>query len=126
MGRYVDGFVIPIKKKHVKKYQKMAQLGCKVWMEYGALDYYECIGDDLKMPWGGIPFNKVCKLKSDETVVFAFIVYKSKAHRNKVNAKVYKDPRMNQTDKSEYEKIMNMNRFTMGGFNVVVRAPKGK
>ena len=81
MPNYVDGFVIPIKKKNVKAYKKMAALGCKLWMEYGALDYYECIGDDLNVPCG-LTFPNMCQLKKDETVIFAFIIYKSKAHRN--------------------------------------------
>jgi len=118
MPRYVDGFVIPIKNKNVKAYKKMAALGCKLWMEYGALDYYECIGEDLNVPYG-LPFPNLCKLKKDETVIFAFIVYKSKAHRNKVNAAVIKDPRMDMDGK----KIpFDLKRFAAGGFNVVVKA----
>lgn len=118
MSKYVDGFVIPIKKKNTKAYKKMAMLGCKIWMEYGALDYYECVGDDLKVKWGWT-FPKMCKLKSNETVVFAFIVFKSKAHRNQVNAKVMKDPRM----KMDGVKMpFDMKRFAMGGFKVLVEA----
>src|SRR3712207_5852912 len=93
MARYVDGFVLPLKKKDLAAYRKMAKLGCQIWMEHGALDYYECVGDDLKNPWG-TPFIKLCNLKANETVIFAFIVYKSKAHRNSVNKKVHSDPRM--------------------------------
>lgn len=119
MSRFVDGFVIPLKKKNVKAYKKMAALGCKVWMDHGALDYYECIGSDLKSPWGA-PFPKVYKLKSDETLVFAFVVYKSKAHRDRVNAKVHKDPRM-QMDPST-PMPFDMKRFSVGGFEVAVRA----
>lgn len=118
MGRYVDGFVIPVKKKHMKKYEKMARLGRKIWMEYGALDYYECVGDDIKQPFG-LPFPKLCRLKPDETVIFSYIVYKSRAHRDRVNAKVMKDPRMNP---ELHENIFDMKRFSMGGFKVLVRA----
>ena len=118
MGRYVDGFVIPLPKKHLKKYTKMAQLGRKVWMEYGALDYYECVGDEIKMPWG-TPFQKLAKVKPNEVLIFAYIVYKSKAHRNRVNKKVHTDPRMNSSD---YVGIFDMKRFTMGGFEVIVRS----
>jgi uncharacterized protein YbaA (DUF1428 family) len=118
MPRYVDGFVIPIKRKNISSYKKLATLGCKVWTEYGALDYYECIGDDLKNDWG-LTFPKMCKLKKDETAIFAFIVYKSKAHRNKVNAQVMKDPRMHM----EGTKMpFSMTRFAMGGFKVLVQA----
>jgi uncharacterized protein YbaA (DUF1428 family) len=121
MGKYVDGFIIPIKKKNMAAYKKMAKLGCKVWMEYGALDYYECEGAVLNHPWG-FPFTKLCKLKPDETVVFAYVVYKSKAHRDSVNKKVMKDPRM----KPENFKSMpfDMKRFSTGEFKVMVSAKK--
>ena len=96
----------------------MATLGCKMWMKHGALDYYECTGDDLNVKWGWT-FPKMCKLKSDETAIFAFIVYKSKAHRNKVNAKVMSDPMM----KMDGMKMpFDMKRFAMGGFKVLVKA----
>lgn len=117
MGQYVDGFVIPIKKKNLKAYRKMAALGCKIWMEHGALDYYECAGDDF--PQWGATFPRMCKLKAGETVVFAFIVYRSKAHRNKVNAKVMKDPRMKMDEK---KMPFDMKRFATGGFKVLIRA----
>jgi len=121
MSKYVDGYVIPIKKKDLKAYKKMAALGCKLWMEYGALDYYECIGDDLKNGWG-IPFPRLCKLKPSETVIFSFIVYKSKAHRNSVNKKIHKDPRMAP---EKFPKMpFDMKRFTSGGFKVLVQPKK--
>lgn len=117
MSNYVDGFVIPIKKKNLKAYKKMAAMGCKVWMEYGALEYYECQGDELNHPWG-IPFTKFAKLKSDETVIFAFIVFKSKAHRNKVNKLVMKDKRMSPEQFPTMP--FDMKRFTVGGFTALV------
>lgn len=119
MSRYVDGFVIPIQKKNIKAYKKMAALGKKVWMQHGALDYYECIGDEVDMSWG-LAFSKLAKLKANETVAFSFIVYKSKAHRNKVNAIVHKDPRM----APENFKTMpfDMKRLSMGGFKALVHA----
>ena len=83
---YVDGFVIPIAKSKVKAYLKMARLGAKTWKKYGALAYYECVGDDLNVPFG-MGFSKMARLKRGETVVFSFIVYKSRAHRDRVNAK---------------------------------------
>lgn len=116
MSKYVDGYIIPIKKKNVSAYKKMAVIGCKIWIKHGALDYYEAIGDDLKSEWG-LPFTKLCKLKSDETTIFAFIVYKSKAHRNKVNKAVMKDPAMNM---SHTKMPFDMNRFSVGGFKVLV------
>ncbi len=118
MAHYIDGFVIPIKKKNISAYKKMAKLGCKVWMEHGALDYYECQGEELKAQWG-LGFPKMCKLKSDETAIFAFIVYKSKGHRNAVNKKVMADPRM----KMEGAKMpFDLKRFAFGGFKSIVQA----
>lgn len=118
MSQYVDGYVIPIKKTKVKAYRKLATLGCKMWMKHGALDYYECVGDEIKVPFG-LTFPRMCKLKPDETVIFAFVVYKSKAHRNRVNAKVMKDPGMN-TDVSKMP--FSVKRFASGGFKVIVKA----
>lgn len=119
MGRYVDGFVIPIKKKNLKEYKKMATIGCKVWMKHGALDYYECEGAVIENTWG-LPFSKVYKLKKDETIIFAFVVYKSKAHRDSVTKKVHKDPLMNP----ENFKTMpfDMKRFSTGEFKVLVKS----
>ena len=117
MSRYVDGFVIPVKKKNMKAYKKMAALGCKIWMEHGALDYYECIGAKIKNTWG-LPFNKLCKLKPDETVVFAYIVYKSKAHRKQVVDKVHKDPRMHPDNFKSMP--FDMKRFTTGEFKTLI------
>jgi len=121
MARYVDGFIIPIKKKNVKDYKKMAKLGCKVWMEHGALEYYECVGVALNHPWG-IPFEKFAKLKKDETVIFAWIVYKSKAHRDSVNKKVMTDKRMAPENWKGKKMPFDMKRFTTGGFKVLVSA----
>ena len=118
MSSYVDGFIIPIKKKNVKTYRKIALLGCKVWMEYGALSYYECVGEDLKTKWGWT-FPQMCKLKPDETAIFAFIVYRSKAHRNKVNSMIMKDPRMNMEG---VKMPFDMKRFAAGGFSVLVQS----
>jgi uncharacterized protein YbaA (DUF1428 family) len=118
MSAYVDGYVIPIKKKNVSAYKKMASMGCKTWMKYGALDYFECVGDDLKVKWGWT-FPKMCKLKAGETVIFAFIVYKSKAHRNQVNKKVMSDPDMKMEG---HEMPFDMKRFAMGGFRTLVQS----
>jgi uncharacterized protein YbaA (DUF1428 family) len=119
MSRYVDGYVIPLKKKDLKLYKKMATVGCKVWMEHGALDYYECVGDNLDLPYG-IPFTKLCKLKPDETVIFAYIVYESKAHAKQVLKKVHADPRMNPEN---FKKMpFEMKKFTAGKFKVLVNA----
>ena len=90
---YVDGFVAPVPKRNLKAYRRMAQKAGKVWREHGALQYIECVADDVK-PGKHTSFPQSVKLKSGETVVFSYIVYKSRAHRNRVNAKVMKDPRL--------------------------------
>jgi uncharacterized protein YbaA (DUF1428 family) len=113
---YVDSFVIPLPKKKLAAYKKMAKLGAKMWMEYGALDYYECVGDDFNMP-GIVPFPKLAKVKSDEIVIVAFIVYKSKAHRNQVNKKVFTDPRMQEYPEMPFDP----KRMSVGGFKVLVK-----
>lgn len=91
-------------------------------MKHGALEYYECIGEELKVPWG-LTFPRLCKIKRDETVVFAFIVYKSKAHRNQVNAKVHKDPLMSK-GMENMKMPFDMKRFAAGGFSVIERSVK--
>ncbi len=117
---YVDGFVLPIPKKNLAAYRKLAREAGKIWRKHGALDYKECAGDDLKIK-GVVSFPKLAKAKSSETVFFSFIVYKSKAHRNQVNAKVMKDPRL---AKMMDPKSMpfNVKRMAYGGFKVIVDA----
>ena len=93
MARYVDGFVLPVPTKNVAAYRRMAQKAGKVWREHGALEYIECIADDVK-PGKVTSFPQSVKLTRGETVVFSWIVYKSRAHRDRVMAKVMKDPRL--------------------------------
>jgi len=114
---YVDGFLLPVPKKKLKTYRKMAALGKKIWMKHGAVAYMECVGDDLNTGFG-LPFPKIVKPKPGETVVFSFIVYKSKAHRKQVNTKVMKDPVMNTfaTTKMPFD----VKRMCNGGFKVIV------
>jgi uncharacterized protein YbaA (DUF1428 family) len=90
---YVDGYVIPIPKKNLKAYQRMAAKAGKVWMDHGAVAFLECVGDDLKIK-GVNSFLKLAKTKPGETVLFSYVVFKSRAHRDKVNAKVMKDKRL--------------------------------
>ena len=90
---YVDGFVLPVPKKKLQDYRRMARTAGKVWRDHGALDYREYVADDVK-PGKLTSFPQSVKLKAGETVVFAYIVYKSRAHRDRVNAKVMKDPRI--------------------------------
>ncbi|KFE66319.1 DUF1428 domain-containing protein [Hyalangium minutum] len=120
MATYVDGFIIPIKKANLKAYKKMATIGRKVWMEHGALQYFECIGDDLQEKMG-MPFKKMCKLKPDETLAFSFIIYKSKADRNRVNKLVHADPRMQPEQYKTFKMPFDMKRFSFGGFKTIVQ-----
>jgi len=118
MAQYVDGFVIPVPKRKVKAYLRMAKMGAKMWKEHGALAYSECVAEDLAVPYG-MGFRRMARLKAGETVIFSWIVYRSRAHRDKVNAAVMKDPRMNAP---AMKKAMpwDMKRFAMGGFEVMV------
>lgn len=115
-AKYVDGFVIVIKKDKLAAYKKLARVAEKVWYKHGALDYKECVGDDLNIEWG-LPFTKLTKCKEDETVLFSFITYKTKAHRNAVNKKVMADPDM-QCDNQEMP--FEMKKMAFGGFKVLV------
>lgn len=117
---YVDGFVIVMPKKNLPAYLKMAKKSGKIWKEYGALEYFECVGDDMKVQCG-VPFPKLAKAKPSEVVVFSWIVYKSKAQRNAVNKKVMKDPRLNEMcDPNKMP--FDMNKMSYGGFKVLVEA----
>ena len=116
MARYVDGFVIPIQKSKVKAYLRMAKLGAQMWKDHGALEYHEYVGEDLAVPYG-LGFPKMAKLKRGETVVFSWIVYKSRSHRDKVNKSVMADPRMADM-KPPFP--FDPKRMAMGGFEVLV------
>jgi uncharacterized protein YbaA (DUF1428 family) len=119
MPGYVDGFVIPLKKSKVKAYLEQARLGARVWKDHGALGYFECVGEDLASFPGTVGFKKLAKLKPGETVVFAWIVYKSRAHRDRVNRAVMKDPRMQDPAMIELAPF-DVKRMAMGGFDVLV------
>lgn len=117
---YVDGFVIPVPKKKLGAYLRMARLASKVWRKHGAIDYKECVGDDLKVKCG-LPFPLMAKLKPGETVVFSYIVYKSRAHRDRVNAKVMQDPEIKgMCDPNNMP--FDVKRMAYGGFKVMVDA----
>lgn len=117
MPNYVDGFVIVLPKKNLAEYKKIAKIAGKVWKEHGALQYVETAGDDLAVKFG-LPFTKLANVKKNETVVFSWILYKSKSARNKINAKVMKDPRLTCMDK---KMPFEMNRMAYGGFTVLVQ-----
>ncbi|NOT95615.1 MAG: DUF1428 domain-containing protein [Nitrospira sp.] len=116
--RYVDGFVIPIPKKNLPAYASMAKKAGKIWREHGALEYRECVGDDLRVKMG-MPFPRLAKAKGAETVVFSWIVYKSRAHRDRVNAKVIKDRRIHALCDSK-SMPFNVKRMAYGGFKALV------
>jgi uncharacterized protein YbaA (DUF1428 family) len=113
---YVDGYVLPVPKKKLNVYRKMAQMGKKMWMKHGALDYKECAGEDLKNKWG-TSFKRNMKLKPGETVVFSFVVFKSRSHRDSVNKKVMKE--MEKLD-GPPEMPFNVKRMVYGGFKTIV------
>lgn len=117
---YVDGFVIVIPRKNLARYTKMAKVAGKVWREHGATDYRESIGDDLAVKWG-LSFPKLTKAKAREVVVFSWIVYPSKAARNRINAKVMKDPRIAGMCSPE-SMPFDMKRMSYGGFKIIVSA----
>jgi uncharacterized protein YbaA (DUF1428 family) len=120
MMAYVDGFIVPVPKKNVEAYRRLARKAGKVWRDHGALDFKECVADDVKKgKWTSFP--RSVKMKPNETVMFSYIVYKSRAHRDKVNAKVMKDKRL--------ASMMDMKsmpfdgkRMIWGGFKVIVDA----
>jgi uncharacterized protein YbaA (DUF1428 family) len=114
---YVDGFVIPLPKKNLESYRKIARKAGKIWREYGALEYRECVGDDLNVKMIKATFPKLVKLKPGETVVFSWIVYKSRGHRNRVNARVIKDPRIAAMGT---DMPFDGNRMSYGGFKTIV------
>jgi uncharacterized protein YbaA (DUF1428 family) len=113
---YVDGFIIPVPKRSLRAYKRMATLGRNAWTKHGALDYKECAGDDLVSKWGK-SFTQMMKLKRGETVVFAYIVYKSRAHRDQVNKKVMKE--MNAMGAPK-DMPFDMKRMVYGGFKTLV------
>ena len=117
MAHYVDGFVLPVPKKKLAAYRKQAKLAGKVWREHGALEYIECVADDVK-PGKLTSFPQSVKLKPDETVIFAWIVYESRRHRDRVNAKVMQDPRLAGMDPASSP--FDGKRLIYGGFKIAV------
>ena len=118
--RYADGFLLAVPKRRLDEYRKISQKAGKVWKEYGALEYIESVGDDLKVKMGmGLSFTKVAKPKPGEVVVFSWILYKSRGDRDRINKKVMKDPRLaNMMDPKSMP--VDMKRMAYGGFRVIV------
>ena len=117
MPQYVDGFVLPMPKESVAAYKKIAEKACKIWIEHGALEYRECIAEDTDTKFG-LSFPAGIQAKDGETVVFAWITYKSRADRDKVNAKVMADPRI--AEDMEKEMPFDAKRMLYSGFEVLV------
>lgn len=122
MAKYVDGFVIVMPEKNVHEYKKMAKLGAKVWKKYGALDYRECVSEDIHSKSMGMApvFPKMTNLKKGEVVIFSYIVFKSRKHRDQVNKKVMQDPLMSPEAWKDKPVPFDMKRVAYGGFEVLV------
>jgi uncharacterized protein YbaA (DUF1428 family) len=116
---YVDGFIVPVPKKKLPAYKRMAKKAGKVWREYGATAFYECAADDVSAgKWTSFP--RSVKLKPSETVIFSFIMYRSRADRDRINAKVMKDPRLAKMMKPK-DMPFDAKRMIYGGFKTVVK-----
>jgi uncharacterized protein YbaA (DUF1428 family) len=122
MERYVDGFVVPIPNNHVNSYREMAAEGGKLWIEHGALEYFEGVGEDLTPDMGEMSmetFPQLANARDDETVVFSFIMFESREHRDEVNTSVMEDPAMAPENFDE-EMPFDMERMAYGGFRSIV------
>lgn len=118
MAKYVDGFVLSVSKDKVADYHKMAKLGAKLWKRHGAVGYFECQADDIHPKDVVFTFDKMAKTKPDEVTFFSFIIFKSRKHRDQVNAKVMKDPEMGAGASATMP--FNMKRMAYGGFESIV------
>lgn len=120
MSKYIDGYVLPVKKDKLEDYKFMAEQAAKVWKKHGALQYFECVGEDLDSckEWG-FPFPKLMKLEENEVVIFSFITYGSKNERDKINKLVMEDPEMKEFCSSDPD-LFDMKKMSMGGFDVLV------
>lgn len=116
--RYVDGFVLPVPKKNLDAYRRLARRAGKLWKEHGAIEYIECVADDVQ-PGKTTSFPQAVKLKPDEVVVFAWIVYRSRAHRDKVNKRVMADPRL-MASMDPKTMPFDSKRMFWGGFKPIV------
>jgi uncharacterized protein YbaA (DUF1428 family) len=125
MPRYVDGYVIPIPKRNVAVYRSIARKSGTIWLEHGALEYRECVGENLRVRWTSTFPNRF-RCKPGETVIFAWIVYRSRAHRDRVNAKVMKDPRISAMMDTK-SMPFDVKRMVFGGFEAIVdlQRPRG-
>ena len=123
MAHYVDGFVVPVPLRNLDAYRRMAEQAGKIWMEHGALQYFEAVGDDVK-PGKVTSFPQSVQLKDDETVVFSWILYDSREHRDQVNAKVMDDPRIKEMMDPKSMPFDGMRMF-WGGFKGLIELSSG-
>ncbi len=123
MNKYVDGFILSVPKKNLDAYRTMAEKAGEVWKKHGALEYVECVGEDLDPKMNGAKFLKfpeLAKSADDEVVIFSYIVFQSREHRDEVNAKVMNDPFMNENEYKDKPMPFDMNKMAYGGFESIV------
>jgi uncharacterized protein YbaA (DUF1428 family) len=120
MSRYVDGFVIPVPKDRIEDYRRVAEQAAAVWKEYGALDYWECVGDDLDVK-DMVSFRQLAQAGPEETVIFAWVVFESREHRDRANEKIMADPRLKEM-MDPNRPIFDYRRMAYGGFQELVHA----
>lgn len=120
MGRYIDGFVIPVPKDRIEDYRRVAEQASKVWKEHGALDYWECVGDDLAVK-DMVSFPQLAQAGPDETVVFAWVVFESREHRDRANERIMADPRLKEMMAAD-KPTFDYKRMAYGGFRELVHA----
>lgn len=116
---YIDGYVLPAPLKKLDEYKKLARKAGKLWIEHGALGYHECVADDMSVPMG-VPFPDLVKSKRGETIIFAWILYKSRAHRDRVNKSVMADERLSAMCPDPKSMPFDCNRMAYGGFKTMV------
>lgn len=121
MSRYVDGFVIPIPKSRIDDYRRVSEHSSKIWKEYGAIDYTECVGDDMIVEGIDTTFPMIAGAREDETVIFAWVVWPSKEARDSANAKIMADPRLDEM-MDLAKSIFDPKRMAFGGFKELVHA----
>ncbi len=120
MSQYIDGFVLTVPKKNLAAYRKIATKASKVWRDHGALEYRECVGDDMKVQ-GTVAFPKLAKAKPGEVVIFAYVVFKSRRHRDAANKKIMADPRIGAMC-DEVKAVFDCSKMAYGGFKTLVHA----
>ena len=120
MGRYIDGFVIPVPKDRIEDYRRVAAKAALVWKEHGALDYWECVGDDLGVT-DMVSFPQLAQAGPDETVVFAWVVFESREQRDRANEKIMADPRLKEMMDAD-KPTFDYKRMAYGGFRELVHA----